>query len=53
MHYTAMQAAYMWHIKEADMLDELALSLNSCIYKVSVENKSFGYIAHNPLPYTL
>lgn len=48
-----MQAAYMWHIKKGDTLEELALSPNVCIYKVSVENKSFGYVSHNPLPYTV
>lgn len=48
-----MQAAYMWHTEEVDILEELALNPNACIYKVSVKNKSFGYITHNPLPYTL
>lgn len=48
-----MQAAYTWHIKEADIFEELAPDPNACIYKVSVKNKSFGYITHNPLPYIL
>lgn len=49
-----MQVVYMWHVKEADILEELALSPNACIYKIFYEkNKSFGYIEDNPLPYTL
>lgn len=43
----------MWHIKEREILEELALNLNACVYTVSVKKLSFGYVAHNPLPYIL
>lgn len=35
-----MQAVYTWHIKEADILEELALNQMHAYTKFSVEKKS-------------